>query len=773
MSTAQPGASGVAIGTTLSHYRVDALLGEGGMGVVYRARDERLKRDVALKIVAPGRVTEDDRRRLRREALALSQLNHPNIQIVYDFDSDHGLDFLITEYVPGQTLRERLAEGALPTHDVMEIAAQLAEGLAAAHARGIVHRDLKPENLKLTPEGRLKILDFGIARSSFVATDTMTHATTDVAEQHAVIGTLPYMSPEKLRGEIADARSDVFSAGCVIYELCTARRAFTATPAPRLIDSILHETPPFDRSIPAVLQRIIRRCLQKQPRDRYQSAAELANDLRGAAQSAIPRRAFAAAAAAAAALIVAGTVVAIRFWPASPRVHSIAVLPLQNLSGDPQQEYFADGMTDALITDLGRLGSQRVIARGSMMRYKGTRKSLPEIAQELNVDALVSGAVVREGNRVRVTAELIDPKTQAQLWSDRYEADLRNILGLQSDLASAIASKIKGKLSPTARRAHAVNSEAFDDYMKALTHKYRATPQEVTLEMQYLQLAVEKDPEFAAAHAAIAGAWAARVVYAFASPRTAGPPARAEAMKALALDEESAEAHLGLAVVKHYMDWDWSGAEREYRRAIELNPSSPDIRFQYATLLGPSLGRFDDWKIQMDRCLELDPLSQFYRFFRGRHLMTLRKPEESIASLLLVQQKAPDFTLIHDGLWYAYESTGKYDQALAEAEKSFAIKNDSEVAAAIHQSRGDHHAAMRRVAEIFERRSTQGYISAGSIARLYTFAREKEKALAWLQRAYETRDQGLATLKMAPVWDPLRGDPRFEDLVKRMNFPPG
>lgn len=752
MASAQPG---VAIGDTLSRYRIAALLGEGGMGVVYRARDERLKRDVALKIVAPDRVSEEERRRLRSEALALSRLNHPNIQIVYDFDSDGGHDFLVTEYIPGPTLRERIESRPLPADEVVDIAAQLADGLSAAHARGIIHRDLKPENLKLTPEGRLKILDFGIARSSFIATDNATDASTDVADLAAIVGTLPYMSPEQLRGDRADARSDIFSTGCVLYEMCTGRRAFTGA---------LRDSPSIDRGVPAVLQRVIRKCLQAQPGDRYQSAAELASDLRG--RRAVPWRWIAAAAIAALAII--GVV---HFWPPPAAANAVAVLPLQNLSGDPQQEYFADGMTDALITDLGRRGIDRVIARGSMMQYKGTKKSLSAIARELNVDRLVSGAVLREGNRVRVTAELIDPKTQAQLWSDRYEADLRNVLTLQSDMASTIASKIHRRLARNDKAAPAVSSEAFDAYMKAMSHKYKPNPKEVALRMQYLQLAVQKDPDFALAHAAIAGTWAARIVYGFSPPRDAVGPARAEAMRALELDPQSAEAHLALAVVKTYMEWDWAGADREFRRAIELDPNSADIRFQYATLLGPSLGRFDEWKVQMDRCLELDPLSEFYRFFRGRHLMTLHKPEESLAALQKVQEEAPDFDLIHDGLWYAYESTHRYDLALAEAVKSFERKGDAEVVAALRGSGGDYRLAMRRAGDILTKRSATKYVSCAVIARLFVYGGDKEKAIAWLQRAYETHDQGMGTLKNAPMWDSLRGDPRFEELVRRMKFP--
>lgn len=769
MNSAEPDASRIGVGDTLSHYRISAILGEGGMGVVYRARDERLKRDVAVKILTAAHIDDIARRRFRNEALALSKLNHPNIQIVHDFDSDRGLDFLVTEYVGGLSLRESLTGGALPIREVVDLGTQLADGLAAAHARGITHRDLKPENLKVTPEGRLKILDFGIARMDAVHTESLVSVTTDFQEKDVIVGTVPYMAPEQLRGDETDGRTDIFAAGCVLYEMCTGRRAFGETVMPRLIDAILNHTPVLDRTVPAPLRRIIAKCLQKKPQDRYQTAAELGAELRKATGRAIPWRAIAVAAAAV--VVIGIAFAAIRLWPAAERTHAIAVIPLQNLSGDPSQEYFADGMTDALITDLGRFGVDRVIARGSMMQYKGTKKSLPDVARELKVDAIVTGAVVRDGNRIRVTAELIDPKTQTQMWSERYEADLRNVLGLQSDLASAIASKVERKLARNQKAPRVVRPDAFDAYMKAMALTGNPSPNELALRMDYLKLAVQKDPEFAEAHAAIAGTWAARIVFGFTPPRDAVVPARAEAMRALEIDSQSAEAHLALAVVKTYMEWDWAGAEREFRRAVVLNPTSPDIHFQYATFLGPVLGRFDDWKIQMDRCLALDPLSSFYRFFRARQLMTLGKPEESIAALKKVQEQAPDFPLIHDGLWFAYEAAHQYDLALPEAVKAFERKGDAEVVRILRDGAGNYPFAIRRAAEALEKRSATTYVAPGLLARMYAYGGEREKAIALLQRSFETHDQGLLTLQHAPAWNSLRSDPRFQQLVRQMKYP--
>ncbi len=764
------------------------------MGVVYRAHDERLKRDVALKVLAPGRLTDDDaRRRFRHEALALSKLNHPNIQTVHDFDSANGLDFLVTEFVEGATLDARLLAGPLPEKEVLRLGCQLAEGLGAAHARGIVHRDLKPPNIKITPDGRLKILDFGIARSTPTEANTQGSTMTAMTAEPRIIGTPPYMAPEQLRGEAVDARTDLFAAGAVLYELSTAKRAFTDTITARLVDSILNQPPPAPRSvnpqISAELERIILKCLEKEPENRYQSAAELAVDLRrletGRVTAVVPARSpsrqrVAAAISVAVVVMVLAIVVSRQLWTAPAHIESIAVLPMQNLSADPSQEYFADGMTDALITDLGHVGGlKRVIARGSIMRYKKTTKALPEIARELHVDALVSGAVVRDGNRVRVTAELIDPKTQEQLWSDSYERDLRNILSLQHELATTIAAKIRVKLTPDEGKhlsgAREVNREAFDAYLRARAYKYKPTPKDLDLRLRYAQLAVEKDPDFAEAHAFIAGSWVARVVYGFSSGMEALPKARTEALRALELDPASSEAHQALAIVKYYLEWDWSGAEREFRKAIELEPGSPDAHFQYATFLGATMHRAQEWKQEMDRCIELDPLNVSYRFFRARQLMTLGKPEESIAALNEVLKQDPDFPLIHQGLWYAYESTRQYDRALAEAEKAFAVKNDAEVVDAIRRGRveGGYPAATRRAAAVLERRAAQTFVSPALIARLYTVAGDREKAVNWLERGYQERDQAMISLANSPVWDPLRSEPRFQDLIRRLHFPAG
>src|SRR5208337_4001349 len=466
------------IGQTFGHYRILERIGAGGMGEVYRARDERLGRDVAVKVLPPSLVPDEFvRKRLRKEAQALSKLNHPNIETLFELDSKDGAEFLVVEYVPGVTLSDRLAQGPLLEREIARLGVQLANGLAAAHSQGVVHCDLKPSNLRITPDGRLKILDFGIAKSLRVTRESSKYdvTTESTTGGQAMAGTLPYMAPEQLRSEPADARSDLYSAGAVLYEMATGQRAFRDEVAPRLTDAILHQTAVPPRAVNArispELERIILKCLQKEPEDRYQSAAELEVDLRQLATIEVPRSGTAVrrlpiwrrhrGVATALALVLSAILVGLSVWRwreqqaggnGPGRIQSLAVLPLQNLSGDPQKDYIADGMTDLLIADLSQLSAlRRVISRTTMMQYKGTRKPLPQIARELSVDVVIEGSVLSSDDRVRITAQLIQGATDKHLWGRSYERDTQDVLKLQGDVASAIADEIRIAVTPQER----------------------------------------------------------------------------------------------------------------------------------------------------------------------------------------------------------------------------------------------------------------------------------------------------------------------------------
>ncbi len=496
---------------SLGRYRIVEKLGAGGMGEVYRAHDEQLDRDVAIKVLPAERFRDASARaRLLREARTASQLNHPNICTIHEVGEAEGQAYIAMELVEGQPLSARLTSGALPAEDVLRVGLQLADAVGHAHERDVVHRDLKSANVILTPEGRAKVLDFGLAkRLSGDELDDVTRSQASLTQAGALVGTLAYMPPEQLRGQPADARSDVWALGVVLYEMATGMRPFQGQTGFELSSAILNQRPaPLPGNVPLELRAVIERCLEKEPARRYQRGGEARAALEAiqSGSAAMPwlvlryqlrrRRWLAATAAAMALLVVLAALnverVRTRFagGPSAPQIDSLAVLPLENLSGDPAQDYFADGMTEALITDLGRLtGLKRVIARGSVMRYQGTKKPLSEIARELKVDALITGAVLRAGDRVRITAQLVNPETEEQLWTERCERDLRDVLRLQNELTTAIAGEIRVKLTPKehARLATArpVNPEAYEAYLKGQVHFFKLTPEGLDTALEY------------------------------------------------------------------------------------------------------------------------------------------------------------------------------------------------------------------------------------------------------------------------------------------------
>ena len=633
------GDGGGMVGKTISRYRVLAKLGAGGMGEVYRAHDERLQRDVALKVL-PAHILADEtaRKRFRKEALALSKLNHPNIATVYDFDTQDGVDFLAMEYVAGATLTKRITGGALPEKEVAQLGIQIAAALEEAQEQGVVHRDLKPGNVMVTPKGQAKVLDFGLAKLVRPVADTA--ATMSMTETPAAAGTLPYMPPEQLQGKPVDARTDLYALGAVLYEMGTGQRAFPERESHRLITAILHETPQppraLNREVSAGLESIIFKALEKDPERRYQSARELRVDLERLSGPepflATPRRPgmtrrqlVAMAGAALVALLavplglnVGGMRDRLLGTATAPRIESIAVLPLQNLSGDPEQDYLAAGMHEALITDLGKIGALRVMSRRSVMRYRGSDRPLPEIARELNVDAVLDGSTLRSGDQVRITAQLIHAATDSQLWAERYERNLRDILTLQGEIATAIAREIKVKLTPQEQTrlasARTVNPEAYEDTLKGRFPAQKFTPQDFEIAMDYFQRALEKDPNYALAYAGIARVWTSRQQMGFVPPREAEPRAKAATAKALELDSTLAEVHHRLAVVRGWTDWDWQGADAEFRRALEINPNYAEARAVYSHLL-MIMSRPEEAMGQIERALELDPHNPCSRLF--------------------------------------------------------------------------------------------------------------------------------------------------------------
>jgi len=758
-------------GRTLSHYQILEKIGGGGMGVVYRARDERLDRDVALKVLPAGMLADEaTRQRFRKEALALSKLNHPNIETVFDFDTQEGVDFLVMEYVPGETLTRKLASGALPEQTVAALGAQVAGALEEAHDHGVVHRDLKPGNIMVTPKGQVKVLDFGLAKLLRPATETAT--TESLTEPEGIAGTMPYMAPEQLLGGKTDARSDLWAAGVVLYEMATGRRPFPDAQGPRLIDAILHQAPApprtVNRRVSAGLESVILKALERDTAHRYQSAKDLRLDLeRGPAQApvaATPRP---------------------RADPLRSRragrgrIRALAVLPLTNLSRDPEQEYFVDGMTEALITDLAKIGALRVISRTSAMRFKGTDKPLPEIARELNVDAVVEGSVLRAGDRVRITAQLIHAATDTNLWAESYERDLRDVLTLQSEVAKTIVQEVQIKLTAQDQArlssSRRVNPQAYEAYLKGRYSWNKRTEEGLKKGIEFFRQAIEKDPTYALAYTGLADSYNILGQWGGLAPRESFPLAKAAAVKALEMGEGLAEAHCSLAYVSLFYDWDLEKAETEFRRAIGLNPGYALAHCWYGDCL-TAMARTAEALREFRRAQDLDPLSLVINAAGAWALYLSHRYDEVIEHLLKVNELDPDFVLTHLWLGQAYEQKGMHDEAIAEFHRAVALSGRSPVtvAALAHAyAMASRRGEMEELLEELKAESRRRYVSSYLFAEIYAGLGDKTPAFEALEKAREERYPHMVVFKAWPKFEPLRADPRFADLVGRLGLPPG
>lgn len=773
------------IGETVGHYRILEKLGEGGMGVVYKAEDTRLKRTVALKFLAPELTRDHEaKERFIQEAQAASALEHNNVCNIHDIDeTGDGQLFIVMDCYEGEPLKEEIARGPMKPEEAIDIAIQVAQGLQKAHKKGIVHRDIKAANIFMTTDGTVKILDFGLAKLAGHAKLTKTGST---------VGTAAYMSPEQARGEEVDQRTDIWSLGVLMYEMLSGKLPFAGDYEQAIVYRILNEEPEPITSvrpkIPVSLERIMEKALAKTAEKRYQRADEIVAELQllseemraGIAKQRLiklrlPRKKRAYVYGGIAVLLVAMAAAWLfLFTGTSLKMDSIAVLPLANLSGDPEQEYFVDGMTDELITDLSKISALKVISRTSVMQYKGTKKPLPQIAKELNVDGVVEGTVMREGGQVRISAQLIQAATDEHLWAESYRRDLRDVLALQEEIARAIAERVRVAVTAPERarlaRARPVNPEAYEAYLKGMQYWYRFTPQDLNGALEYFDLALKKDPNYAPAYSGVALVWIGRQQMGFTPPREAAPKAKAAALKAIELDNNLAQAHSSLAAINSFYEWDWAGGDREYKKAIELSPNFADARALYSHFL-MCMKRPEEAMAQIQRAIEVDPLNSFYQAFYGVDLALARRYDEAIVQLREALDRSPGISFAHWMLSDALFMKGLYEESLTETKASYAWYPGVEEALTQGYAQSGYPGAMKRVADVMAAGYHSMYACPTDIAALYIRAGEKDQAMKWTEESLDVRDPNMPYINADPVFDLLRNTPRFQDLKRRMNFP--
>ena len=841
------GRAGLAVGQKIGPYKIVGSLGAGGMGEVYLAEDPRLGRKIALKLL-PDYLTKDENRlrRFELEARAASSLNHPNIVTIFEIGEADGHHFIAGEFIDGVTLREhittsRIAPNGSPNtplklSEILDLAVQIGEALAAAHAAGIVHRDIKPENIMVRHDAYLKVLDFGLAklteRPAFaIDAEGATRAPLKT-NPGIVMGTVTYMSPEQARGLPVDARTDIWSLGVVLYEMATGRLPFEGETATDVILSIVEREPPplarYSKDTPAELERIVSKALRKNKEERYQTAKDLALDLKSLKQELEvqtrlersgesgagrgerlvtsgeqmamvtgPQSASRTAGAGTiqpissaeyivseikshkrsvvfgvAALVIAFAAIVYFFYfsKAGETIDSVAVLPFVNVSNDPNTEYLSDGLSDSIIDTLSQLPNlKKVSAFNSVLRYKGKQVDAQAVGRELNVRAVLTGRLVQRGGDLLISAELVDVKDNKRLWGGRYNRKSADIFNLQGEIAREISEKLRLKLTGEQKerlaKPHTENAEAYQLFLQGRYYWHKSTDEARIESGEYFQRAIEKDPNYALAYAGLADSYAVMAFFGQMPPKQAWRKSEEAGVKALAIDDALGEAHFSLAVVKAWYDWDWPGGEREFKRAIELNPEFADAESHsmYAFLLD-GMGRFDEAIAEAKRS----------HWLVEHILYHARRYDEALEEYRKVLEKDPNSINAHLGLGEVYVKQGRYEEALAEMLKARPLaKGPRQLAriGAVYGAAGKRDEAIKILEEV-KGLTGKRYDLGTHIAAIYAALGDKDQAFAWLDNAYEAHTFVLIELKVNPMFDTLRSDPRFVDLLGRMRLAP-
>ena len=835
--------------SSISHYRIVSKIGAGGMGEVYLAQDTRLDRKVALKIL-PAEVASNRERmdRFVREAKSAAALSHPNIAQIFEIGEHDGTYFIAMEFVEGVTLREKIHRERTELRKLLRHLQHMAEGLAKAHSAGIVHRDLKPDNIMITRDGHAKILDFGLAKlieptlAESPVADHTGEAATAILQQHStpgvIMGTVGYMSPEQAQGKTSeiDQRSDIFSFGCILFEAATRHKPFEGDSVVKSLHSLIYEPAPqikdLNPSAPVDLQRIIRRCLAKDPEDRYQSIKEVAIELKelrreletgadfdttvppavGSAtalstdggstvQSTAARSGSIPSTVSSAEYLLsgirknkrsAGVALAILlvlisgagYWAFKYRgsasggteaISSIAVLPFQNKSADADTDYLSDGLAESLIFRLSQLPGLKVSPTTSVMRYKGKDTDIAKIASELGVDAVMTGRLVKRGDNLNITVELVDIRNNKSLWGEQYERKMSDLLATQREIAAAITQKLQLKLAGSDTKGltkrYTDNNEAYQLYLKGRFHFARRTDEDIRRSIELFQQAIKLDTNFALAYVGVAESYNVMPSYPYMSPNEANPLAKAAVTKALEIDPDLPEAHTVAGMIAATYDWDWVKAEREFKRSLELDPNLAITHYRYAWVYLSPMGRHDEAIAEMKRAMELEPLSLVQGANFAAVYLYARQFDKALDQAKKTYDLDPSMVTGQNWMCHAYDVNGMYAESLAISEKATQLNRSLLAALGYAYAKSGRRQEAEAVLKQWKEIEKTKYVANYWLAIVYAALGEKDAAFAELEKAYREHDWFLQRLKTDPFMDPLRGDPRFKDLVRRLGLP--